>query len=274
MLQKTLRAVFLCAAVAASAAAASAQSSVTPQDTNSAASQSTHASAPQNSNAAATQNSRAATTQSVNAATPEASVQNRGAAATGGLFGFEEMRRQLREQREEIDELRAAFKEQSRLIGELRSRVERTEQQAAQQGPSASVREAAYAPGAVESVRAPGGVEAGDEGRGPGRAEGTSGGAARASGGARRDTVALQRQRPRPVHGHARAPLHPRLRPRPARPAHAHRLLHAAAQRPERPLRADAARLTQPHAHALAVRHDLALLKRYCQERAACLTEI
>src|SRR5437764_12811775 len=72
--QKTLRAFFLCALVAASAAGASAQSSAAPQNTNP-------------------------------AATPAASAQNDGASAStsGGLFGFEEMRRQLREQREQID---------------------------------------------------------------------------------------------------------------------------------------------------------------------------
>ena len=71
------------------------------------------------------------------------------------------MRRQLREQREEMEELRAALKEQTRLMGELRARVEHAEQQAAL-GPAAVVREAAYARGAGESggaARAPGGAE-------------------------------------------------------------------------------------------------------------------
>lgn len=68
---------------------------------------------------------------------------------SGSIYGIDEMRRQLREQREEIDELRAALKEQSRMIGELRSRVEHTEQLAtrtpdATQSAGAVVRSAAY----------------------------------------------------------------------------------------------------------------------------------
>lgn len=68
---------------------------------------------------------------------------------SGSIYGLEEMRRQLREQREEIDELRAAIKEQSRMIGELRSRVEHTEQLAvrtadATQASGVSLRDAAY----------------------------------------------------------------------------------------------------------------------------------
>jgi hypothetical protein len=68
---------------------------------------------------------------------------------SGNIYGLDEMRRQLREQREELDELRAALKEQSRVIGELRSRVEQTEQQVATQQPTtqaagASVRDATY----------------------------------------------------------------------------------------------------------------------------------
>jgi hypothetical protein len=78
------------------------------------------------------------------------------------LFGFEEMRQQLSEQRGEIDELRAALKEQTRLIGELRTRVERAERDAASaqalasQTPPAVVRDAAYTTntGAGDSTRA------------------------------------------------------------------------------------------------------------------------
>ena len=127
MLQKTTRALFVSALFAAFAAGASAQSSVAPQNANP-------------------------------AATPAPPAQNH---AAGGLFGFDEMRRQLREQREEMEELRAALKEQTRLMGELRARVEHAEQQAAL-GPAAVVREAAYARGAGESggaARAPGGAE-------------------------------------------------------------------------------------------------------------------
>ena len=69
---------------------------------------------------------------------------------SGSIFGVEEMRRQLREQREEIDELRAAVKEQTRIIGELRERVEHTEQLAertaatTQASGAAAVRDASY----------------------------------------------------------------------------------------------------------------------------------
>lgn len=68
---------------------------------------------------------------------------------SGSIYGLEEMRRQLREQREEIDDLRAALKEQSRMIGELRSRVEHTEQLAARtpdasQTAGAVVRDASF----------------------------------------------------------------------------------------------------------------------------------
>ncbi|HEX3558833.1 MAG TPA: putative porin [Pyrinomonadaceae bacterium] len=122
MLQKTLRAAFLCALVAASAAGASAQSSAPPQNANP-------------------------------ATRPDATAQNNaaGVSVSGSLFGLEEMRQQLREQREQIDELRAALKEQSRLIGELSARVERAGTQVATQGSKAVVREAAYSPGAAEA---------------------------------------------------------------------------------------------------------------------------
>jgi TolA-binding protein len=153
MLQKALRAVSLCAAVVAAAAAcARAQSSPAPRGTDSAA----------------------------QTGEPAKSVESAQSRETGGLFGFEEMRRQLREQREEIDELRAAVKEQSRMIGELRSRVERAEQQSSRQGPTASVREAGYAPGAVEAEK-PGAVETESEpgaSSGEARAAGENGGAA------------------------------------------------------------------------------------------------
>ncbi|MDT5272702.1 MAG: hypothetical protein QOH49_4888 [Acidobacteriota bacterium] len=65
---------------------------------------------------------------------------------SGSLFALEEVERQLRAQREEIEQLRAAVREQSRLIGELRSRVEDTERLAASRpGGAAVVRDAAYA---------------------------------------------------------------------------------------------------------------------------------
>jgi TolA-binding protein len=81
---------------------------------------------------------------------PQASVPE--PKLSGNIYGLDEMRRQLREQREEIDELRAALKEQSRLMGELRSRVEHGEQQLATQQTTsrpagAVVREASYSAG-------------------------------------------------------------------------------------------------------------------------------
>src|SRR5215213_4642671 len=63
--------------------------------------------------------------------TPQSAAQPAEQKLSGSIYGIDEMRRQLREQREELDELRAALKEQSRMIGELRSRVENTEQVAA-----------------------------------------------------------------------------------------------------------------------------------------------
>src|SRR3712207_747706 len=93
---------------------------------------------------------QAASDASVNAPRPsQAAEQPAGQKLSGSIYGLEEMRRQLREQREEIDELRAALKEQSRMIGELRSRVESTEQlanrtTAATRVSGAVVRDAAY----------------------------------------------------------------------------------------------------------------------------------
>ncbi|MBV9923871.1 MAG: putative porin [Acidobacteria bacterium] len=65
---------------------------------------------------------------------------------SGSLFALEEFERQLRAQREEIEQLRAAVREQSRLINDLRSRVESAEQLATGARPAgvAVVREAAY----------------------------------------------------------------------------------------------------------------------------------
>jgi hypothetical protein len=54
-----------------------------------------------------------------------------GTKVSGSLFALEEVERQLREQREEIEQLRAAVREQSRLIGDLRTRVEDAERLAA-----------------------------------------------------------------------------------------------------------------------------------------------
>lgn len=73
----------------------------------------------------------------------------------GGLFALEDVRRQLREQREELEQLRAAVREQSRLIGELRARVEDAERAtstlASRAGGGAVVRDAAFAPGGPDA---------------------------------------------------------------------------------------------------------------------------
>ncbi|MDT7806258.1 MAG: hypothetical protein QOJ70_71 [Acidobacteriota bacterium] len=81
---------------------------------------------------------------------------------SGSLFALEDFERRLREQREEIEQLRAALREQSRMVGELRSRVEETERQVAT-GRPAVVREAAYATGAdtVSDAARPDGAAAG-----------------------------------------------------------------------------------------------------------------
>jgi hypothetical protein len=68
-------------------------------------------------------------------ATPETTQ----AKTSGSLFALEEVERQLRAQREEIEQLRAAVKEQSRLINDLRSRVEGAERLAAAQPTGAAV---------------------------------------------------------------------------------------------------------------------------------------
>jgi hypothetical protein len=164
----------LCVVVAAAAACACAQSSnaprsensVTPQGETSNARQSADSNAPRSANSPAPRSADAAsadaTAKDKERDAPakdkerDARAKDKGAGASGGLFGFEEMRRQLREQRDEIDELRAAVREQTRLIGELCTRVERAEQQASRQGPTASVRDAAYAPGTRDSASAGG----------------------------------------------------------------------------------------------------------------------
>lgn len=111
----TLRALVLCALVAATSASVAAQS---PNESRS----------PDPSKPA-------------DAAAPG---QTPGGKVSGNLFGLDDMRRQLSEQRGEIEELRAALKEQSRLIGELRSRVEHAEIEASSHASSALVRDAVY----------------------------------------------------------------------------------------------------------------------------------
>ena len=74
----------------------------------------------------------------------------------GSLFALEEVERQLRAQREEIEQLRAAVKEQSRLINDLRERVEDAERLATARPPgSAVVRDAAYSDAAVSAPAEP-----------------------------------------------------------------------------------------------------------------------
>ncbi|HEX6182453.1 MAG TPA: putative porin [Pyrinomonadaceae bacterium] len=126
MRQMILRAAALCALVAASASAALAQSTATSPEP---------------------------TAQALTTATAQPSK------TSGSLFALDDVQRQLREQREELEQLRAAVREQSRLIGELRSRVEDAERlaSAGQARPSgaATVRDAAYTDSAVATHAAP-----------------------------------------------------------------------------------------------------------------------
>jgi TolA-binding protein len=72
---------------------------------------------------------------------------------SGSLFALEEVERQLRAQREEIEQLRAAVREQSRLINDLRTRVEDSERLAgARPAVAAVVRDAAYSGPATTSA--------------------------------------------------------------------------------------------------------------------------
>ncbi|MFL6337242.1 MAG: putative porin [Pyrinomonadaceae bacterium] len=101
-------------------------------------------------------------------AAPAAGSQSK---TSGGLFALEEVERQLRAQREEIEQLRAAVREQSRLIGELRAHVEETERlAAARPGGGAFVREAAYTDAA--GAAAPAGPQAAASGAGGKQGEG------------------------------------------------------------------------------------------------------
>jgi hypothetical protein len=89
------------------------------------------------------------------AATPATASATQQAKPSGSLFALEEVERQLRAQREEIELLRAAVREQSRLINDLRTRVEETERLAAGgRGGAAVVRDAAYAGPAAAAVDA------------------------------------------------------------------------------------------------------------------------
>ena len=111
MRQLILRAATLCALAAALAASAAAQTQPAPAEAGQPASAPAAAAAP--------------------------------GRPSGSLFALDDVRRQLREQREEIEQLRAAVREQTRLIEELRSRVEGAGRPAS--GGPAVVRDAAYA---------------------------------------------------------------------------------------------------------------------------------
>ncbi|HEX8146343.1 MAG TPA: putative porin [Pyrinomonadaceae bacterium] len=92
----------------------------------------------------------------VDAETPPATAAAPQGKTQGSLFALEEVERQLRAQREEIEQLRAAVKEQSRLINDLRSRVEDSERLAAGgRNSQAVVREAAYADAAGAAPAGP-----------------------------------------------------------------------------------------------------------------------
>jgi hypothetical protein len=92
--------------------------------------------------AAAGARAQSAAVEAERPAAPAATTQGK---TSGSLFALEEVERQLRAQREELEQLRAAVREQSRLIGDLRARVEETERLAAARpaGPVV-VRDAAY----------------------------------------------------------------------------------------------------------------------------------
>jgi hypothetical protein len=92
---------------------------------------------------------------------PPATSDTRPEAKTSGsLFALEEVERQLRAQREEIEQLRAAVKEQSRLIGELRARVDDAERLASGR-PAPVVRDASYADAALTTPPEPQATAAG-----------------------------------------------------------------------------------------------------------------
>ena len=94
-----------------------------------------------------------ATVDAEKAATPAATSQVK---TQGSLFALEEVERQLRAQREEIEQLRAAVREQSRLINDLRTRVEGAERLAAERPTGAAVvRDAAYVPTAGATTAEP-----------------------------------------------------------------------------------------------------------------------
>ena len=129
-------------------------------------------------------------------APPAGAAAQAEAAAAGGLFALDDVQRQLREQREELEQLRSALREQSRLIGELRARVEGAERLAAAGEPRpVVVRDAAYsaAGGGGDVV---GGAGAGAAQDTPGRdaAQGFEGRLTRAEEQAKKTSEAVARQ--------------------------------------------------------------------------------
>ena len=63
----------------------------------------------------------------------------------GNLFGLDEMRRQIGEQREELERMRVLISEQARALEELRARVERAERTTPEASAPAGVRYASFA---------------------------------------------------------------------------------------------------------------------------------
>lgn len=103
-----------------------------------------------------------AAAQAERTATPVASPEVK---TSGGLFALEEVERQLRAQREELEQLRAAVKEQTRLINDLRSRVEDAERlTAGRPAVAAVVRDAAYSGPDVKTPAEPQATAAGAQG--------------------------------------------------------------------------------------------------------------
>lgn len=99
-------------------------------------------------------------------ATPAAPSTTPQGKTSGSLFALEEVERQLRAQREEIEQLRAAVREQSRLINDLRSRVEGAERLAVERPTgTAVVRDATYSGPAAATTAEPQTAAAGAGGK-------------------------------------------------------------------------------------------------------------
>jgi hypothetical protein len=82
------------------------------------------------------------------AQTPPTSAETPAPPNVGGnLYGLDEVQRQLREQREQIEQMRAAIREQAQLINQLQARVEQAERGRGQGPAGVALREAAYVGG-------------------------------------------------------------------------------------------------------------------------------